>query len=130
MRKNFLLRARRGFTLLEMMIVISLIGILAAVAVPSFVDVTNEAKIARIQADLSTIGSAVEIYNAKNGKYPSNISDLVSSSGTAGYLRSKPESPSGAGDYEIGANGEVTCTFNEVTYSSFGTKTESGSNGG
>lgn len=126
MIKGMKRRMRRGFTLIELMIVVAIIGILAAVAVPNFIDATDEAKAARIQADLSTIGSAVELYYVKNGSYPTALSQLVSDSdGKNGYLRSEPKPPANDLTYELGSNGEVTCTFKNVTYSSFGTTKES-----
>lgn len=121
-------KARRGFTLIELMIVVAIIGILAAAAVPNFVDATDEARIARIQSDLSVIGSAVEIYHAKNGKYPSSLSELVSdqADGSGGYLRSEPKPPVDGDSYgePNPSTGEVIYTFNDVTYSSFGTNTK------
>lgn len=123
MFRKSLRRVRRGFTLLELMIVVVIIGILAAVAVPNFISATDEAKAARIQADLSVIGSAVEIYHAKKGSYPTALSDLVSTSadGKDGYLRAEPKPPEDTLTYDLNSStGEVTCTFNSVTYSSFG----------
>lgn len=125
-KEKLLRRRRRGFTLIELMIVVTIIGILAAMAVPSFIDATDEARAARIQADLSTIGAAVEIHYAKNGSYPSSIDDLVADSdGRNGYLRARPTPPVDGGEYSLNSStGEVTYTFNGVTYSSFGTSTE------
>lgn len=118
------IKRRKGFMLLELIIVVAIIGILAAVAIPNLVGMTDEAKVAKIQSDLSTIGTAMEVYHVKKGgAYPANLSVLE---GDNGYLKKVPEPPTGAGTYTIvGDKGEVTCTFNGVTYSSFGTSTGS-----
>lgn len=118
------IKKRKGFMLLELIIVVAIIGILAAVAIPNLVGMTDEAKVAKIQSDLSTIGTAMEVYHVKKGgAYPANLSVLE---GDNGYLKKAPDPPTGAGTYTIvGDKGEVTCTFNGVTYSSFGTSTGS-----
>lgn len=117
-------KKRKGFMLLELIIVVAIIGILAAVAIPNLVGMTDEAKVAKIQSDLSTIGTAMEVYHVKKGgTYPDNLSVLE---GDNGYLKEVPKPPTGAGDYKVvGNKGKVTCTFNGVTYSSFGTSTGS-----
>ena len=118
------IKKRKGFMLLELIIVVAIIGILAAVAIPNLVGMTDEAKVAKIQSDLSTIGTAMEVYHVKKGgTYPANLSTLA---GDNGYLKKVPDPPTGASTYTIvGDKGEVTCTFNGVTYSSFGTSTGS-----
>ena len=121
--KKILGRKKKGFMLLELIIVIAIIGILAAVAIPNLVSMTDEAKVAKIQADLSTIGTAVEVYHVKEGTYPTALTTLE---GDDAYLKKIPDPPKGAGEYTLGSKGEVTCTFNEVTYSSYGTNTKSG----
>lgn len=113
------IKKRKGFMLLELIIVVAIIGILAAVAIPNLVGMTDEAKVAKIQSDLSTIGTAMEVYHVKKGgTYPTDLSVLA---GDNSYLKKVPEPPTGAGAYTVGNKGEVTCTFNGVTYSSFGT---------
>lgn len=117
------IKKRKGFMLLELIIVVAIIGILAAVAIPNFVGMTDEAKVAKIKSDLSTIGTAMEVYHVKKGgAYPTDLSVLE---GDNGYLKEVPKPPTGAGAYTVGSKGKVTCTFNGVTYSSFGTSTES-----
>ena len=67
---------QRGFTLLEMLIVISLAGVLAAVAVPRFTNAVMLANTARVQSDLQVLNSAIVLYQAENGKYPAAVGDL------------------------------------------------------
>lgn len=62
-----------GFTLIEMVVVIAILGILAGIAIPRFMDSQASAKGAKIVADLRTIDSAATIYYAQKGKYPTEI---------------------------------------------------------
>lgn len=73
--KNFI-KNQKGFTLVELVVVIAIIGILAGIAVPRFLDATASARGAKIVADMRTIQSAEMIYYAKNAKYPTQQSDL------------------------------------------------------
>ena len=76
------IKKRKGFMLLELIIVVAIIGILAAVAIPNFVGMTDEAKVAKIQSDLSTIGTAMEFYHVKKGgTYPDKLSTLAGDNG-------------------------------------------------
>lgn len=73
--KGFL-KNQRGFTLLEMLIVISIVGVLAAVAVPRFTNAVALANTARIQSDLQVLNAAVVMYQTEKGTNPSKIEDL------------------------------------------------------
>ncbi|MEG0798791.1 MAG: prepilin-type N-terminal cleavage/methylation domain-containing protein [Acidaminococcaceae bacterium] len=64
-------RQKTGFTLIELVVVIAILGILAGIAIPRLMDATAAARGAKIVADLRTIDSAVLVYNAKTGKMPS-----------------------------------------------------------
>lgn len=59
----------RAFTLIELLIVVAIIGILAAIAVPNFLNAQIRAKISRAEADLRSIGMALESYRLDNGRY-------------------------------------------------------------
>ena len=67
---------QKGFATLEVILMVVIIGILATVAVPRFTDMTTKANTAKIQADLSTLDNAIEIYYMDKGEYPDDISDL------------------------------------------------------
>src|SRR5574344_2649937 len=71
------LKSNKGFTLIELVVVIAILGILAGIAIPRFMDATATARGAKIVADLRTIDSAIVIYNAKTGKYPTAPEDLT-----------------------------------------------------
>ncbi|MEI7634031.1 MAG: prepilin-type N-terminal cleavage/methylation domain-containing protein [bacterium] len=61
---------RTAFTLIELLIVVAIIAILAAIAVPNFLEAQTRAKISRGKADMRSIRVAVEAYCSDNGKYP------------------------------------------------------------
>ena len=70
------LKNQRGFTLLEMLIVISIVGVLAAVAVPRFTNAVALANTARIQSDLQVLNAAIMMYQTEKGTEPTKIEDL------------------------------------------------------
>lgn len=60
----------RAFTLIELLVVVAIIAILAAIALPNFLEAQTRAKVSRAQADLRTIVVAVEAYRVDNNQYP------------------------------------------------------------
>ncbi|MFH1738958.1 MAG: prepilin-type N-terminal cleavage/methylation domain-containing protein [bacterium] len=60
----------RAFTLIELLIVVAIIGILAAIAIPNFMNARIRANIARVQSDLRTAQIAVDMYQVDNGSFP------------------------------------------------------------
>jgi general secretion pathway protein G len=78
-----------GFTLVELMIVMTIIGLLAAIAIPSYIRSVQKAKEAVLQEDLHTMRMAIDSYTVDKEKAPQGLDDLVQ----AGYLKTLPIDP-------------------------------------
>jgi prepilin-type N-terminal cleavage/methylation domain-containing protein len=71
-------RSSKGFTLIELMIVVAIIGILAAVAIPKFADLVTKSKEASVKGNLGAIRSALSIYYGDTeGEYPNDVTTLA-----------------------------------------------------
>jgi general secretion pathway protein G len=81
--------AEQGFTLLELMIVMIVIGILAAIAIPSYTAAVQHAKEAVLRTDLHVMRAAIDSYTVDKSKAPQSLDDLVQS----GYLKVMPKDP-------------------------------------
>jgi general secretion pathway protein G len=81
--------ASRGFTLLELMIVISIIVILAVIAMPQYQKTITHARETVLRDDLYQLRKAIDLYAADKGKLPQSLDELVS----AGYIREVPLDP-------------------------------------
>ncbi len=62
--------SRRGFTLIELLIVVAIIAILAAIAVPNFLEAQTRSKVSRCKADMRSLATAIEAYCVDNNLYP------------------------------------------------------------
>ncbi|WP_255483962.1 type II secretion system protein [Granulicella sp. 5B5] len=87
--KNSERQGEGGFTLMELMIVMAIIGILVSIAVPIYVRVVKSAKEAALREDLYTMRTAINSYTIDKEKAPQSLDDLVQS----GYLKSIPVDP-------------------------------------
>lgn len=84
-----ILKNRRGFTLIELMIVITIIGILAAIAAPNYQLGIVKAREAVLMEDLYSFYTTIDQFYADQGKYPDSLQELVDKK----YLRAIPKDP-------------------------------------
>lgn len=82
-------RSRLGFTLMELIIVVAVIGILATIALPALKDVPRRAAEAVLKSDLRIFRDVIDQFHGDKGHYPPTLSALVE----AGYLRAIPRDP-------------------------------------
>ncbi len=111
------LRPMRGFTLIEILVVVVILGILATVVVPRFLDKPDEARITRARTDIQALTTALNLYRLDNFNYPSTEQGLqalvAQPSGTpaapnwrqGGYIDRLPKDPWG-GEYRFLSPGQ------------------------
>jgi prepilin-type N-terminal cleavage/methylation domain-containing protein len=96
---------RSAFTLIEILIVVVILGILAAIVIPQFTDASQEASESSVKSTMQTVRSQIELYRVKHGGVlPADLDALVDEE----YLQAIPTAPEGyAFEY---AAGELTVT--------------------
>lgn len=83
------MRAERGFTLLELIVVVAIIGILATIAMPAMKDAPRRANEAVLKTNLRSLRDVIDQHYGDKGRYPTSLEALVE----AGYLRRVPIDP-------------------------------------
>lgn len=98
-------RIRKGFTLVEILIVVVILGILAAIVVPQFTNATQDAQTGNIRAQIKSLQNQIELFKARNeggdGLYPDLVTDgwdiMIDPNGdgdlTDGYIKEAPKNP-------------------------------------
>lgn len=118
---------RGGFTLVEVLIVVVVLGILAAVVVPQFATAADDAKGGNLASQLSVIQNQLELYKARNGSYPTlnqmNAAPTDTTKGSdfgilidGGYLKTAPINPvNGESDCAAEPSANVGWAYNATT---------------
>ncbi len=113
--KNKIIKNIKGFTLVELLIVIAIIGVLSALLMANFVGVRQRARDAQRKSDLRQVQSALELYRSDLGLYPTTQNgpdcDAALSSGTTTYMTKVPCDPTNtsfySGSYYYYSDGSV-----------------------
>ena len=105
--------APRGFTLIEILIVVVILGILAAIVIPQFTSAADDAHCSAAQSHLQTLRSQTQMYHFDNSEYPTGLGVLV----TDDYM---PELPCSEGDgatdtCSLGGDFQITYTAADGT---------------
>lgn len=106
------MRTNKGFTLVELLVVLAILGILMGVAVPSYSSYLERAKQTKVKLDIAVLEQALELFHLDTGRYPSpseGLNALVHSSNNpqwmGPYLKQMPLDPSGqAYRYQVADN--------------------------
>lgn len=105
-----------AFTLIELLIVVAIIAILAAIAVPNFLEAQIRSKVSRAKADMRTMATAIEQYAVDCNSYPDHFSHGLSLTTPVAYISSVPRDPFMAA-HRHGGPGGPPPGFGELRYS-------------
>ena len=100
MKKN-----QKGFTLIELMIVVAIVGILAAIALPAYQDYVIRSKVSELEAALAACKTSVAEYASSHGSLPGTTTDAGCSTVTTQYVN---------GGVSVGASGVITGTTQSI----------------
>ncbi len=118
---------KKGFTLIELMLVVIILGILVAMVVPRLVGRGEQARRQAAQADIrSNIALALDLYELDNGSYPEKLEDLLKNPGESKapnwngpYLKRKPIDPWGR-EYNYKSPGQYSKDYDLYSYGADG----------
>src|SRR3989339_975856 len=89
------MKINKGFTLVELLVVATIIAILAGIGVTSYISLSRQSRDSRRKADLENLRSALEMYRSENNYYPFSLSELVPSK----HVNSVPVDPKTQANY-------------------------------
>lgn len=102
---------KAGFTLVELVVVIAILGVLVGIAIPRFVNANMAARGSKIIADMNACESAINIYYVKTGSFPADIDVLLHS-----YMASWPKPPLGSASVKKHDNNDLILDVQATNY--------------
>ena len=110
---HYLLFSKKGFTFIEMLVVVAIIGVLASIGVAVYSSANKKSRDGKRKADIEQIRSALEMYRAENGDYPTTAEGL--SALESDYINEVPHDPkcpagscaTGFSDYSYSSDGST-----------------------
>ncbi|MDD5658604.1 MAG: type II secretion system protein GspG [Actinomycetota bacterium] len=96
---NNLCRKEKGLSVIELLITIMVIAVLIAIAIPNYLSMKDRIREAATEAEMSNIATALELYNADNGKYPGNDDKWSIDLKDGGYMSEIPLKDKWNNDY-------------------------------
>ncbi|MDO8885586.1 prepilin-type N-terminal cleavage/methylation domain-containing protein [Candidatus Oleimmundimicrobium sp.] len=112
-------KGEKGFTLVELMVVILIIGILVGIAIPVYNQAQLKAKTNACKANLRTLDGAIQTYNATEGAYPTGDYAALVGVLVPKYIKTEPKCPESTGTYTYdtsGTNHDVRCSIADHNY--------------
>ena len=98
------IRSKKGFTLIEMLVVLIVIGLLVAIALPRFFGVSDDAKKRQCAANIRSMNTAIEMFNERTGSYPASLATVT---GDVAYFPDGAPVCPYATAYVLGVNNRV-----------------------
>lgn len=111
MKKELRIKKKKGFTLIELIVVIVILGVLALIVVPKIGGFTNDAAISSHNANVRTLQSAAMMYMAEKGQPASALDAAAAESALTPYVQEWPTVPKGIKNTTPAAGAKYTVTI-------------------